>query len=72
MPLPQTRYSVIDALGMVQQTIADLKFKEKRLTAEVSRMGVGYHSGRLYTATVAAAFDKDGGVQVSVTMRVKP
>jgi hypothetical protein len=66
MPLPQTQISVIDALGAVQQSLADLRSREIRLIGQIGRMGVGYHAGRLYTATVAAVIGERGGVQVTV------
>jgi hypothetical protein len=66
MPLPQTGASLIDALGQIRRTIADLQRREKELTGRVGRLGVGYHAGRLYTATVSGVFSERGGVDVTV------
>lgn len=66
MPLPQSKASVIDALGAVQQSLADLRIREIHLTGQIGRLGVGYHAGRLYTAAVALKLDNRGGVQVTV------
>lgn len=66
MPMPQTQASLIDRLGTVQQSLADLRSIEKRLIGEIGRLGVGYYEGKFYTACVALIVDARGGVDVTV------
>jgi hypothetical protein len=69
MPLPQTKASLIDRLGAVRQSIADLKNSEARLTREVGeKLGEGFHQGKLYSVSVAPIVDVRGGFFVT-TMR---
>jgi hypothetical protein len=69
MPLPQTKASLIDRLGAVRQSIADLKHSEVRLTQQVAELGEGYHQGKMYAASVAPIVDVRGGFHVTVTRK---
>jgi hypothetical protein len=69
VPLPQTRASIIDALGRVRQTISDLKRQEARLRASVEGLGAGLHQGTDYIATNSPILDARGGYHVVVTRK---
>lgn len=65
----RTQESLIDALGRVRQSIVDLGAIERRLTGQVCRLGVGYHEGKLYTASIAMMRDAAGELHITVTSK---